>query len=93
MFVTLYYLCRKDIIGLRNEFLKKFDCFTSKNEVFLQIPSLHICPCGILYCTFKGTLLAVENLCEVLAKYTVGINYSCIQFKSALESIKAMKVD
>ena len=93
MFVTLYYLCRKDIIGLRNEFLKQFDCFTSKNEVFIQISSLHICPCGILYCTFKGTLLAVESLCEVLEKYTVGINHSCIQFKSVSESIKTMKVD
>ena len=52
-----------------------------------------MCPCGILYCTFNGTLLAVESLCEVLTKYTVGINPSCIQFKSTHELIKTIKVD
>ena len=65
---------------------------TNKNEVLIQIPFLHIWPCGILCCTFKGTLLAINNLCEVLTKYTIGINPSCIQFRSAPESIKAIKV-
>ena len=59
----------------------------------MQIPFLHICHCGILYCTFRGTLLAVDSLCEVLKKYTVGIDHSCIQFKYVPESIKAIKVD
>ena len=67
--------------------------FINKNEVLIQIPFLHIWPCGILYCTFKGTLLAVDSLYEVLTKYTVGINPSWIQFRSALESIKAINVD
>ena len=67
--------------------------FTNKNEVLIQIPFLHIWSCGILYCTFKGTLLVVNNLCEVLTKYTVGINPSWIQFRVTSESIKAIKVD
>ena len=67
--------------------------FTNKNEVLIQIPFLHIWPCGILYCTFKRTLLVVDGLCEVLTKYTVGTNHSYIQFRSAPKSIKAIKVD
>ena len=54
---------------------------------------MQICPCGILYCTLRGSLLAVDSLCEVLTKYTVGINLSYIHFKSAPESINAIKVD
>ena len=65
----------------------------NKNEVLIQIQFLHMWPYGILYCTFKGTLLSVESLCEVLTKYTIGINPSYIQFRTTPESIKAIKVD
>ena len=44
-------------------------------------------------CTLRGTLLVVDSLCEVLIKYTIGINPSIIQFRSTPESIKAIKVD
>ena len=57
------------------------------NTVFANMPLWY------LYCTFNGTLLVVESLCEVFTKYTIGINPSCTKFKSAPESIKAIKVD
>ena len=60
--------------------------FINKNEVLIQIPFLHMWPYGILYYTFKGTLLAVDSPCEVLTKYTVEINPSCIKFRSPNQS-------
>ena len=67
--------------------------FINKNKVLIQIPFLHTWLCGILYCTFQWTLQVVDSFCEVLTKYTVRINPSCIQFRSAPKSIKAIKAD